>query len=72
MSEIKEYSLMVLRLPGDDRNWVRQQARLLEKVTGTCSESAVIQMIVRTLREGIAEGTIKWDVNKGLRASDGC
>ena len=52
--DTKEYPLMVLRLPGDDRDWVRQQARLLEKVTGTYSESAVTQMVIRTMREAIA------------------
>jgi hypothetical protein len=54
---------MIVRLSDDDRDWVRDQARLFEKVTGKCSESEVIQLAIRRVREEIAKGTITWEVD---------
>ena len=61
MEERKKYPVMV-RLSDDDRNWIRQQAGLLKNLTGNYSESAVIRLAIRRLREGISEGAIHWDL----------
>ena len=54
----------MVRLSDDDRNWIREQARLLEDLTGSYSESAVIRLVIRRLREGISEGSVQWDLGK--------
>jgi len=61
MEERKKYPVMV-RLSDDDRNWIREQVRLLEDLTGSYSESAVIRLVIRRLREGISEGSVHWDL----------
>lgn len=66
----KARPLMLLRLSGDDREWVREQARWLEEVTGIYSESVVIHLVIRRFRKGIADGAIDWDVGRDYRASD--
>jgi hypothetical protein len=63
MEERKKYPVMV-RLSDDDRNWIREQARLLEDLTGSYSESAVVRLAIRRLREGISEGSVHWDLGK--------
>ncbi len=59
----KKHPVMV-RLSDEDRNWVRRQARLLEKLTGNYSESAVIRLVIRKLRESISNGTVGWELGK--------
>lgn len=36
----------------------------MEDLTGSYSESAVIRLVIRRLREGITGGTIHWDLEK--------
>ena len=54
----------MVRLSEDDRNWIQGQARLLEDLTGSYSESAVIRLAIRRLREGISAGSVHWDLGK--------
>ena len=63
MEERKKNPVMV-RLSDDDRNWIREQARLLENLTGSYSESAVIRLAIRRLRDAISKGAIEWELAK--------
>jgi hypothetical protein len=60
-NESKKHPVMV-RLADDDRDWIRKQAHALEKLTGTYSESAVIRMAIRKLRQAISEGLLEWEL----------
>jgi hypothetical protein len=70
MEERKKHPVMV-RLSDEDRNWIREQARSLEDLTGNYSESAVIRLVIRRLREGISEGAIHWDLGTAHKPEKG-
>ena len=63
MEQRKKTPVMV-RLSDEDRDWIRKQAQLLEDLTGSYSESAVVRLVIRRFREGISAGIINWDLGK--------